>query len=184
MSTRQQMSNRQAQCSINMKKLAAMICAITAVAGGMGRVNVRGGRSGIPAGLSMAAVAFVCVLSFCQGMADEAKSSITLTKGAIPEIAISGQVATSSDIAAAIKDTTVFKKDGDAITLLANLLIKNDAGLKIVQEKWILGDRCVIGVAGTLMIDKSEMTSVNHVLGRRGKIQAGQSQSGWVFRSR
>ncbi|MBU4201161.1 MAG: hypothetical protein KKE37_04520 [Verrucomicrobia bacterium] len=166
------------------EKLVATVCAVTAVAGGMGRVNARRVRSGVPTGLSMAAVASICVLNFCQGMVGEAKGGIALTKGATPEIAISGQVATSSDIAAAIKDMAVFKKDGDTITLLANLLIKNDAGLKIVQEKWILGDRCVIGVAGTLMIDKSEMTSVNHVLGRRGKIQAGQSQSGWVFRSR
>jgi hypothetical protein len=118
--------------------------------------------------------------------AEDAPFFETNAKRKIPGIVISGGTATSADIAAAIQDETKFKKEGNTATLLTNLLIKwDDAILKIENEKWALGAGCFIEVQGALLVDKSEVTSLDHATNARGKIQAfhanHQSKS-WTLR--
>ncbi|MBU4198867.1 MAG: right-handed parallel beta-helix repeat-containing protein [Verrucomicrobia bacterium] len=103
-------------------------------------------------------------------------------KGSKPGIVISGGTANSADIAAAIQDPNKFKKEGDNVTLLAYLLVKRGAALKIANEKWVFGDSCTLQVQGALQIDRSEITSSNQAAGHRGRIQIPHNYAGWALK--
>lgn len=127
-------------------------------------------------------------------------------RAVVPGIVISGGTVTSKDIAAAVNDETKFKKQGNTVTLLTNLLVKWDGGLRIENEKWIFGRDeavkletlqgnwgrgCVMEVQGALVIDNSEITSLHHGTRERGMIRAhsycdGPSrwkpEFGWTFK--